>query len=238
MKPLEVSNSVQTEKDKDAVIAMQSTNKATAMIAFNQIYKRYKNPIFYEVMKFVKMNKEVAEDLTQEIFVKVFQKVQTFDFSVVFSTWLYNVAKNHVIDFKRKQKIEVLSMESLRAEFGGDEEVSEVSFQIEDKSSDTFNGVVRSERAKLVLEALNQIKSAKAREIIQLIFIDDISYEKAAEQVAMPIGTVKALMFRAKNEMKEFLSVKSRDFEYGRILKENPFNKKLKVASNGDEDEE
>ena len=75
------------------------------------------------------------------------------------------------------------------------------------------------------------------REIIQLIFIDDISYEKVAEQVEMPIGTVKALMFRAKIEMKEFLSVKSRDFEYGRILKENPF-KKLKVTSNGDEDEQ
>jgi len=237
MKPLEAKNILQTEKDKTAVIAMQSTNKAAAMIAFNQIYKRYKNPIFYEVMKFVKMNKEVAEDLTQEIFVKVFQKVETFDFSVVFSTWLYNVAKNHVIDFKRKQKIEVLSMESLRAEFGGDEEVSEVSFQLEDKSADTFNGVVRGERAKLTLEALSQIKSDKAREIIQLIFIDDISYEKVAEQVEMPIGTVKALMFRAKIEMKEFLSVKSRDFEYGRILKENPF-KKLKVTSNGDEDEQ
>jgi RNA polymerase sigma-70 factor (ECF subfamily) len=164
------------------------------------------------------MNKETANDLTQEIFVKVWEKIGQYDFSTVFSTWLYNVAKNHVIDFKRKQKIEVLSMESLRSEFGGDEDVSEISFQLEDKSADTFQGVIKSERAKAVLDALNNaVTSEDAKQVIALIFLADMSYEKVALQVNKPIGTVKALMFRAKDEMKKYLSVKSRDFEYGRI---------------------
>jgi RNA polymerase sigma-70 factor (ECF subfamily) len=93
MKKLEKDNTVQVEKDKACVIAMQSNNKAKAQDAFNQIYKRYKSPIFYEVLKFVKMNKETATDLTQEIFVKVWEKIGSYDFSVAFSTWMYNVAK-------------------------------------------------------------------------------------------------------------------------------------------------
>ena len=220
MKKLEAKkdNTAQVEKDKACVIAMQSSNKAKRQDAFNQLHKRYKSPIYYEVLKFVKMNKETANDLTQEIFVKVWEKIDQYDFSVVFSTWLYNVAKNHVIDFKRKQKIEVLSMESLRSEFGGDEDVSEISFQLEDKSADTFIGMVRGERAKMVLDALNHgIKSEDAKDIIALLFMKELSYEEVAEVKKMPLGTVKALMFRAKDEMKKYLSVSSPEFEYGRI---------------------
>lgn len=234
MKKLEAKNTEQVKKDKECVLAMQSGNKAQKQDAFNQLHKRYKSPIFYEALKFVKMNEETAKDLTQEIFVKVWEKIDQYNFSVAFSTWLYNIAHNHMKDFKRKEKFEVLSMESLRSEYGGDEDVNEISFQLEDKSSDTFNGVVRGERAKLVLEALNiGVKSADAREIISLIFLEDMPYEKVAEEKKMPLGTIKAIMFRAKNEMKEYLSVKSRDFEYGRIC-----TTKIKFAVEEEETEE
>ena len=232
MKKLEKDNTVQVEKDKACVIAMQSNNKAQAQDAFNQIYKRYKSPIFYEVLKFVKMNKETATDLTQEIFVKVWEKIGSYDFSVAFSTWMYNVAKNHVIDYKRKQKVEVLSMETLRSEFGGDEDVSEISFQLEDKSADTFSGMVREERAEMVIDALNNgIKSNDAKDVIALIFLKELSYEEVSAIKKMPLGTIKAIMFRAKNEMKEYLAVKKPEFEYGRIC-----TTKIKVSEEQEEE--
>jgi RNA polymerase sigma-70 factor (ECF subfamily) len=216
MKQLEVKNIEQVEKDKACAIAMQSSNKAKAQDAFNQIYKRYKGAIHFLALKFVKLNEETAEDLTQEIFVKVFEKIGSYNANeAVFSTWLYKIANNHLIDYKRKTKVEVMSIESLKSEFGGDDDVAEISFQLEDKSADTFRTVVKAERAVAVLDALqNGVKSEDAKQIITLIYLDDMAYDKVAEKMKMPIGTVKALMFRAKKELKEYLSVRSRDFSY------------------------
>lgn len=205
----------QRAKDKSCVEIMQSSNKAKAQDAFNQIYKRYKSPIYFKALKFVKMDKEVAEDLTQEVFVKIFEKIESYDFSVVFSTWLYKIATNHFIDYKRKTKVEVLSMEQLKSQFGGDDDFAEIAFQLEDKSADTFKATVKKERAVAVHDALtNGIKSENAKKVITLIYIEQLPYEEVAEKLQMPIGTVKALMHRAKGELKSYLSKQERDFNY------------------------
>jgi RNA polymerase sigma factor (sigma-70 family) len=216
----------QVALDKSCAAIMQTGTATEAGNAFNQLYKRYNKAITFEIMKFVKADKEVIEDLTQEVFIKVFEKIKTYDFSVVFSTWLYKIAHNHAIDYKRKDKVEVLSVEQLSKGFGNDEEAGELSFQLEDTSIESFQGLERKERSEMVLDAVtNGIKSAEARQVVTLIFLDDMSYEKVAETTKMPIGTIKALMFRAKDEMKKYLSVKRKDFEYGRIC-----STKLKVT--------
>ena len=229
MKTIENKKAKQVEQvafDKACVVSMQTGTNAEAGNAFNQLYKRYSKAITFEIMKFVKADKEVIEDLTQEVFIKVFEKIKTYDFSVAFSTWLYKIAHNHAIDYKRKDKVEVLSVEQLSKGFGNDEEAGELSFQLEDLSIESFQGLERKERSEMVLDAVaNGIKSADARQVVTLIFLDDMSYEKVAETTKMPIGTIKALMFRAKDEMKKYLSVKRKDFEYGRIC-----STKLKVT--------
>lgn len=222
-------NIEQQEKDKACAKAMQSNSPARAKVAFNQLHKRYESPLFFFTMRYVKMNKETSEDLVQEIFAKVFEKIGSYDFSTAVSTWLYKVATNHIIDYKRRQKVEVLNIDSLRSEYGGDEDVNEFSFQIEDKFSDTFKLVLKKERATAVLDAIhNGIRSEDAKQIISLIFLDDLSYDKVSEQTKMPLGTVKALMFRAKAEMKKYLSVESRDFSYGRVCKKRVVLKESK----------
>ena len=229
MKTIENKKAKQVEQvafDKACVVTMQTGNSTDAGNAFNQLYKRYSKAITFEIMKFVKADKEVIEDLTQEVFIKVFEKIKTYDFSVVFSTWLYKIAHNHAIDYKRKDKVEVLSVEQLSKGFGNDEEAGELSFQLEDLNIESFHGLERKERSEMVLDAVtNGIKSAEARQVITLIFLDDMSYEKVAETTKMPIGTIKALMFRSKDEMKKYLSVKRKDFDYGRIC-----STKLKVT--------
>lgn len=215
MGKLAVKSEAQVAEDKVNAKAMQSTDKAKAQSAFNKIYKRYKSPIFYMALRYVKLNKETADDLTQEIFVKIWENIHSYNFSVAFTTWFYNLAKNHLIDHKRKQNVEVLSMETLRSEFGGDEDVNEISFQIEDKSVDTFKSLVNSERAKAVRDAIdNGVKSEDAKKVIILIFMEDMPYQDAANQLGMPLGTVKAIMFRAKTEIKKFLSKEERDFNF------------------------
>jgi RNA polymerase sigma-70 factor (ECF subfamily) len=215
MEKLAAKNENQVVIDKVNATLMQGSNKAQAQEAFNQIHKRYKSPIFYEVLKSVKMSKETADDLTQEIFIKVWEKIKKYDHSVAFSTWLYNIAKNHVIDHKRKTKIEILRVDNLGSEIGRDEEVNDIAFQLEDKSANIFKDVVRAERALSVMDALNNgVSSEDGKQIIALIFLDDMPYEKVAKLKKMPLGTVKAIMFRAKKEMRDYLSKESRDFSY------------------------
>ncbi len=222
-------NIEQQEKDKVCAKAMQSNNPAKAKVAFNQIHKRYQSPLFYFTLKFVKMNKETTDDLVQEIFMKIWEKIGSYDFSTALTTWMYKIATNHIIDHKRKQRVEVLNLDSLRSEFGEDESVNEVSFQIEDKGTDTFKSILKKERALILTEAINNLESEEAKQVIALIFFDDMPYEKVAEQTKLPLGTVKNLMFRAKAEMKKYLSVESRDFSYGRVIK-----KKVKLKESAE----
>ena len=216
MKAIEIKNPEQAAQDKVCAKAMCGKDKAKAQRAFNEIYSRYKSAIFFKVaMRFVKNNKETAEDLTQEIFEKVYSRIKTYDYSTCFSTWLYTVALNHCRDYKRTERYEILSVETLKAEFSGDEDASEVAFQIEDKYADVFGEVVKSERADAVLDAVeNGIKSEEARKIIKLIFLEEKRYDEVSKEMKMPIGTVKAFMFRAKTELKTYLSKKEKDFSY------------------------
>lgn len=224
-------NIEQQEKDKACAKAMQSNNPAKAKIAFNQIHKRYESPLFYFTSKFVKMNKETTDDLVQEIFVKIWEKIGSYDFSTALTTWMYKVATNHIIDHKRKQKVEVLNLDTLGSRMIGGEEDAEstMTFQVEDKSTDTFKSILKKERALFVAEAINSLESEEAKQVISLLFFDDMPYEKVAEQTKLPLGTVKNLMFRAKAEMKKYLSVESRDFSYGRVIK-----KKVKIKESSE----
>lgn len=207
--------SEQAKLDKELAHIMQTGKRALAEKAFVQIYQRYKSPLFFKVILKAVRNEDVAEDLTQEIFAKIFMNIKQYDHSTALSTWMYNLAKNHVIDHIRRQKYEVLSLEGLKSEFGNDDDVSEMVFQIEDKSSDTFAELVKGERAEFVRQAFRKgVKSPEARRVIRMIFLEELSYEETSQRMKLPLGTVKCLMHRAKGEMKDFLSRKSLDFTY------------------------
>lgn len=213
-------NSAQIEKDKAAMRIMQGDNTVQTQEAFAKLYARYKSPIFFFILRCVSMNKDIARDIMQEVFTKVFINRKQYDFSTAFSTWLYSITNNHVIDYKRKNsKFEVFSIEHLKAQYGGDEDGSnaETSFQIEDKSANASNNIEREERIIVVRTALTLLKNKDAREIIEMIFLDEMPYEKVAKTKGLPLGTVKAIMFRAKDELKDLLSKTSIAKDYGKV---------------------
>jgi RNA polymerase sigma factor (sigma-70 family) len=215
MKTIATTSATQAELDKKFAKIMQTGSKAEAQKAFGEIYKRYKAPLFFKVIMKAVNNKEVAEDLEQEIFAKIFMNIGQYNFSTALSTWMFNIAQNHVVDYIRTQKYEILSIEGLKTEYGSDDDVSEMFFQIEDKSEDTFKSVVRNERAEAVLKALEDgVSSADGKKVIRMIYLEELSYEEVSEKMNMSLGTVKSLMFRAKGEMKKFLSRKCLDFTY------------------------
>ena len=173
--------------------------------AYNRLVSKYDNVVGLLIRKVVHNAGEIS-DLKQEVFIKAFNSLHTFKKEYAFSTWLFRIATNHGIDFLRKKQLITYSMED---------------------SLETQDGTLRQQfaapsptpEAKLIQkEATQQIATAianlpdKYRICIEMRHKDDKSYEEIAEELDLPLGTIKARIFRAREllnkELKEILQSK------------------------------
>jgi RNA polymerase sigma-70 factor (ECF subfamily) len=200
-------------EDKLAVNKMKTGTEREKDLAFTSLYNRYSQLMLFHIMRSMKGDRMVAEDLSQEIFAKAYQNINQYDGVYAFSTWLFNIAKNHIIDTKRKTKIEVLSLENLKTSSDDGEDTTERLFQLADSSlsGNTMDAITRNERIIAAREAIEAIKNPKHKLVLITCEYEDLSYEEASKKLDMPLGTVKALLFRAKQEVKEFLAERKFD---------------------------
>lgn len=168
--------------------------------AYANLMTRYKDSIYFLLLKMVH-NEDDANDLTIEAFGKAFSNLSKYTPDFAFSTWLYKIALNNCIDFIRKKKVETLSLFELRENDQGE------SFRIDVQSSapDPEESYIRKQRNKLLREVIEKI-NPKYRLLIELRYYDELSYEEIAEETRLPLGTVKAQLFRAKNLLYQILS--------------------------------
>lgn len=139
-----------------------------------------------------------AEDLTQEIFIKVFQTLKSFDQQQgTFATWLTRVARNHLVDHYRRTKRD-RATSSL-----DDEESSEVEARPSPEAS-PMAGVESRERRELLQDALNKL-SPDLREAVILRDLQDLDYEEIARVLSVPSGTVKSRINRGRLELARVL---------------------------------
>ncbi len=159
--------------------------------AYAGLMQRYKDSIYFMALKMVN-NKEDAMDLTVETFAKAFEKLDKYQPDFAFSTWLFRVATNNCIDFLRKKKLNTTSIDSMM-----DDDEDSRPMQIK---ADTLNPEEtsikkqESQELKLLIESLPQ----RYRNLLTLRYFDELSYEEIAQQLDLPLGTVKAQLFRAK----------------------------------------
>ena len=176
--------------------------RAGEQAAYGKLMNRYKDSIYFLLLKMVH-NEDDANDLTIEAFGKAFSNLAKYTPDFAFSTWLYKIALNNCIDFIRKKKIETLSL------FETNENQRGESFQIDVQSSapDPEERYIRNQRNKLLRDVIDKI-NPKYKLLIELRYYDELSYEEIATKTNLPLGTVKAQLFRAKNLLYQILSPK------------------------------
>ncbi|MDT3405040.1 RNA polymerase sigma factor [Mucilaginibacter terrae] len=164
--------------------------RAGSQKAFADLMQRYKDSIYFMSLKMVN-NREDAMDITVETFAKAFEKLDKYQPDYAFSTWLFRVATNNCIDFLRKKKLNTVSINNMM------DEEDDRPLQIK---SDTLNPEEfsikkqQSNEIKLLIESL----PPRYRNLLTLRYFDELSYEEIAQQLDLPLGTVKAQLFRAK----------------------------------------
>lgn len=160
--------------------------------AYTFLMERYKNAIYHTMFRMVG-NKEDADDLTQEAFSKAFNKLSTYAPRYAFSTWLFKIASNNCIDHIRKKRLVLLSIDETIENEGG----QSFSNNLKSTNLDPEQKYIQQQRIKLMRTLMGQL-SEKYRLMIELRFFEELSYEEIANELSIPLGTVKAQLFRAK----------------------------------------
>lgn len=156
--------------------------------AWRMLVNNYSKKIFNMSYQFSGTH-EAAEDLTQDIFLKLYSSLPKYDFSRNFSAWLLTLAKNHLIDHYRKTKWESKTRDELNE-----------SVLVSDRSSNPEGVILKEESKKLVWEGLNNLTS-EVRMTVILRDIQGKTYEEIAEIMNLPLGTVKSRINRGRLQL-------------------------------------
>jgi len=166
--------------------------------AFEAIVKKYQHTLVNYIGRMVG-ERELALDLTQEVFVKTYSSLHLFKPQYKFSTWLFKIASNSVIDFWRRKKIDAFSIDQKREDGDG-----QLYFQISDKELSLVRKYELSDLRKKIETALEKLP-ASLRELFVWRHINELSYEEMAEIKNLPIGTIKNRVFQAKEMIRGLL---------------------------------
>ncbi|MBC8146005.1 MAG: sigma-70 family RNA polymerase sigma factor [bacterium] len=160
--------------------------------AYAKLRNKYWRPLHAMLSRMIH-NTHDAEDLTQEAFIKAFHSLHSYNPEYAFSTWLYKIASNNCIDYLRKRRLQTVSMHSpVRLRDG------EVQMELRDPDAALPDvHMTSAERTAILTEAVKNLPE-KYRKVIELRHTHELEYADIAEKLDLPLGTVKAHLFRAR----------------------------------------
>jgi RNA polymerase sigma-70 factor (ECF subfamily) len=162
------------------------------------LLSKYERPVFNICLRMVR-NREEAEDLAQDAFVKVFSMLERYNPAYAFSNWLFKITSNLCIDSMRKRRIKTFPMDSPITTQKG-----EFERQYESPTEDPEKLVLKGEKMSTLARAIESLPS-HYRIMILLRHQEDLSYEEIAATLDVPLGTVKARIHRAREMLKNRL---------------------------------
>lgn len=161
--------------------------------AYAELLQRYKESVFFTMMKMCG-NKDDAEDLTIEAFGRAFKKLDQYSPDFAFSTWLFKIASNNAIDFLRKKKQKF----SISLDKPDHAEGNDHSANIKAGGLDPEEHFIRKQKIESVRLFVDNLKP-KYKEMIELFYFQEMSHEEISKKLDLPIGTIKAQLFRARD---------------------------------------
>lgn len=174
--------------------------------AYAELMARYKDSIYYMLLKMVN-NRDDAEDLTIEAFGKAFRNIRQYTPDYAFSTWLFKIATNNCIDFIRKKRKMMLSLDRGFE----NEDGQEVGIDVRSEGPAPDDLMMKKQKVMMMKDVVEKLKP-RYRRLVELRYYQELSYEEISEELQLPLGTVKAQLFRAR----EFLYQIIKNSEYAR----------------------
>ena len=170
--------------------------------AFRELVRRYERPVFSLVFRMVR-DRETAEDLAQDAFIKVLNHIDKYSPEFKFSSWLFKIANNVAIDWLRRKKIDTVSLDgSPHAATAA--EIEATTFDVAARQETALEELESRELGTAIERAIAKLRP-EYRSCIMLRHVEGRSYEEIAATLDLPLGTVKTYIHRARHELRRAL---------------------------------
>ncbi len=185
--------------DQEVVLLARAGREA----AYRELIRRYERPIFALLFRMLR-DRELAEDLSQETFVKALNAIESYRPEFKFSSWIFKIANNAAIDHLRRRELDTLSLDgSPHAETP--EAMQATALQIGARQESPLDAVEAKELGGAIELAIGRLRP-EYRSCILLRHVEGRAYEEIAEMLDLPLGTVKTYIHRARNELRQALA--------------------------------
>lgn len=171
-------------------------------LAFRELVRRYERPVFSLVYRMVR-DRETAEDLAQDAFIKVLNHIDRYSPEFKFSSWLFKIANNVAIDHLRRRRVETISMDG-SPHAATASEVEATSLELEADQENALEEIEARELGSAIERAIGGLRP-EYRACIMLRHVEGRSYEEIATTLDLPLGTVKTYIHRARHELRRAL---------------------------------
>lgn len=189
---------LQSITDQEVVALARAGKEA----AYRELLRRYERPVFSLIYRMVR-DRELAEDLAQESFVKVLNALDSYRPEYKFSSWIFKIANNAAIDHLRRREIVTLSLDGAPGARTADE-VEATALQAVDRSESALDELEAKELGASIEQAIARLRP-EYRACILLRHVEGRAYEEIAATLDLPLGTVKTHIHRARHELREYL---------------------------------
>lgn len=176
---------------KDYYLVREAIDKGNQK-AYAELMARYKDSIYFMLLKMVN-NRDDADDLTIEAFGKAFKNIHQYTPDYAFSTWLFKIATNNCIDYIRKKRKNTLSIDKGFENENGED----IALEVKSDGIDPEERMMKKQKMETMREVVDKLKP-RYKTLVELRYFRELSYEEIAEEMSLPLGTVKAQLFRAR----------------------------------------
>jgi RNA polymerase sigma-70 factor, ECF subfamily len=185
--------------DQEVVLQARAGREA----AYRELIRRYERPIFALLFRMVR-DRELAEDLAQETFIKALNAIESYRPEFKFSSWIFKIANNAAIDHLRRRELDTLSLDG-SPHAATPEAMQATALQIGARQESPLDTVEAKELGGAIEAAIGRLRP-EYRSCILLRHVEGRAYEEIAEILDLPLGTVKTYIHRARNELRQTLA--------------------------------